>query len=580
MGAIVSSILQPPNRYTSLHNHSHFSNFDAIGLPHDHIDFCLRNGLDSWSLTDHGNGNGLAHAHAHAKKLKSKGAKFRQLYGVEFYFVPDLKEWKRTYEASKVKANELEADAAPDQDEEAAGLVVEDADETRADQEDNPNRRYHLVVVAKNKVGLSNLFTLVKKSFKDGFYKFPRIDFNMLKEHGEGLVVSTACVGGYPSGLIYREFPDMKFDQLRPELVSDPLTMSRIMARLTNMVDRFTDCVGRDNFFLEIQFNSLEAQDLTNVCMLELSNKTGIPLLTTSDAHYPGPELWEAREIYRQLQPGRIKNDGAAPVLPTKEQLKAELYPKNSDQMWQEFLERRNVHDFYRGNEDRVRESIERGHDIAWQMCDEIWFEDSAKLPTFTTSEKSGFGQLMGLVKDALVAEGLSENQEYVERAKFELGDIKHLGFENYFLTLQKVFKVAENRTLPGAGRGSGAGSLVNYLLGITHVDPMRYDLLWERFLGRHRCMAGSTQVMTETGPRRLDEIKIGDTVIGSSGKSRTVVDAEETVAHDVKVLIKAGDHTFESSPNHWWPVRRDGKIVEVMAIDIKSTDKLLILRR
>ena len=85
--------LQAPNRYTSLHNHSTFSPYDGLGNPQEHIDFCLSNGLDSWSLTDHGNGNGLAHAHAHAKRLKSKGKKYRQLYGVEFYFVPDLKEW-------------------------------------------------------------------------------------------------------------------------------------------------------------------------------------------------------------------------------------------------------------------------------------------------------------------------------------------------------------------------------------------------------------------------------------------------------------------------------------------------------
>jgi DNA polymerase-3 subunit alpha len=107
---------------------------------------------------------------------------------------------------------------------------------------------------------------------------------------------------------------------------------------------------------------------------------------------------------------------------------------------------------------------------------------------------------LVDLVKTAMRDEGLDNNPEYVERAKFELGDIKHLGFENYFLTLQKVFKLAENRTLPGAGRGSGAGSLVNYLLGITHVDPMRYDLLWERFLGRHR--AGWPDIDTDVGNR------------------------------------------------------------------------------
>jgi len=192
----MSQILLPPSRFVSLHSHSHFSTYDGVGYPADHANFALKNGLDAWSLTDHGNGNGLAHAHAHAKKLKSKGAKFRQLYGVEFYFVPDLADWKVRYDlAKKEKGQEGDKKA---EDEEEAGLVVEDADETRSDNDRfvDINKRYHLVVVAKNRVGLSNLFTLVKKSYVDGFYKFPRIDFNLLKQHGEGLVVSTACLTG------------------------------------------------------------------------------------------------------------------------------------------------------------------------------------------------------------------------------------------------------------------------------------------------------------------------------------------------------------------------------------------------
>ena len=152
--------IHPPKNFISLHSHSHFSTYDGLGQPGDHIDFCVQNGLSGWSLTDHGNGNGLAHAHAHAKKVvKSKGHKFRQLYGVEFYFVPDLADWKVRYDLSKQESAKDKGD-----DEEEAGLVVEDADETRSDADRfvDVNKRYHLVVVAKNRVGLSNLFTLVK----------------------------------------------------------------------------------------------------------------------------------------------------------------------------------------------------------------------------------------------------------------------------------------------------------------------------------------------------------------------------------------------------------------------------------
>ena len=480
---MMSEIYLPPNRFVSLHGHSTFSPYDGLGYPSDHIDFVLsdQQGMDGWALTDHGNGNGLAHAHAHAKKMKSKGRKYRQLYGVEFYFVPDLDEWKRKYKAAKADPQDKTA-----QQEEEAGHVVEDADETRSDSAlTDINKRYHLVVVAKNNIGLSNLFTLVKKSFTNGFYKFPRIDFKLLKEHGEGLVVSTACVGGLPSGIIYGEFAEKKFAELNPSLVDDDALRSRIRGRLENMVDRFTDCVGRDNFFLEIQFNKLSAQDLTNRMMIETARTTGIALLTTADSHYPGPHLWEAREIYRQLQPGRMKIGSEPKPLPKFEEIKAELYPKNATQMWQEYLGRRQEYSWYEGTENLVKESIERGHDVAWNMCEEIWFDTGAKLPSFDTPEKSAFRQLVDLVKEGLKKEGLDSKLEYVSRAKMELDDIKFLKFESYFLTLHKVFEVSNNLTLPGAGRGSGCGSLVNYLLGITHVDPLKYDLLWERFLSR-----------------------------------------------------------------------------------------------
>jgi len=494
----MSDILRPPNRFVSLHGHDSFSSYDGLGYPADHIDFCIKNGLDGWSLTNHGNGNGLAHAHAHAKKLKSKGTKFRQLYGVEFYFVPDLADWRVKYDLSKQETTKGKGT----DDEEEAGLVVEDADETRSDADRfvDVNKRYHLVVVAKNAVGLSNLFTLVKKSYVDGFYKFPRIDFKLLKQHGEGLVVSTACVGGYPSGIIYGEFAEKKFAELNPTLVDDTNVRNRIRTKLENVVDRFTDCVGRENFFLELQFNKLPAQDLTNRMMIETARSTGCMLLSTADSHYPEPSLWEAREIYRQLQPGRMKIGAEPKPLPKKEELKAELYPKNAQQMWDEYISRREVYEWYKGTEDIVRTSIENGHDVTWRLCEEIWFDTSAKLPTFNTPEKSGFKQLVELVKEGLQAEGLDKKSEYVSRAKMELDDIKYLKAEDYFLTLQKVFKLAENRTLPGSGRGSGAGSLVNYLLGITHVDPLKYDLLWERFMGRHR--AGFPDIDTDVGDR------------------------------------------------------------------------------
>lgn len=489
--------IRPPDRYVSLHNHSTFSPFDGLGEPKEHIDFVLSNQMDSWALTDHGNGNGLAHAHAHAKRLKVKGQNFRQIYGVEFYFVPDLGDWQVQYDTYREEKKQSGAAA----EKEDAGHVVEDADETRTKRSasDVLRKRYHVAVTAYNHTGLQNLFTLVKKSFKFGFYRFPRIDFKMLKEHSEGLTVTTACVGGYPSGLIYQDFPDVGFLDLKPELVDDPAVLNRIMGRLENCVDRFVDAVGQENFFLELQMNKMQAQNLTNRCLIDLSKKTGVPLVVTSDAHYPGPNYWEARELYRKLRPGMLDKDGAN-VLPTLDELQSELYPKNAGEMWEEYQRQWDDHEFYRGSEELVRDAIERTHDMVWQKYDEVWFDQSVKLPSFDSPEKSAFNQLVDLVKDALHREGLTDNDEYLQRAYMELSDIKFLGFENYFLTLQKTLKVSENGTLPGPGRGSGAGSLVNYLLDITHVDPLKHDLLWERFL--HRNKAGWPDIDLDIGNR------------------------------------------------------------------------------
>tara|TARA_B100000131_G_scaffold323267_1_gene381190 strand:- start:1831 stop:5466 length:3636 start_codon:yes stop_codon:yes gene_type:complete len=494
-------LIRPPSRFTGLHAHSSFSTFDGLGYPKEHIDFVLSDaqGMDSWALTDHGNGSGLAHARAHTVKMQKAGRKYRQLYGVEFYFVPSLEDWRNQYETHRQEVRD--AKTAKEQEKKATqkividaedeveqgGHVIEDEEETKRSSANKPEwkRYYHLVVIAKNQVGLGNLFTLVKKSYKHGFYRFPRIDFKMLKEHADGLVVSTACVGGLASGLIYKQFSGLRFDELHPSLMNNLDDYNPVMSRLENMTDRFVDCVGVDNFFLEMQFNDLPAQHLTNRCLLDLSNKTGVQLIATADSHFPSSDKWQARELYKKLGWMGAKLDQS--MLPKEEDLKCMLYPKNAHQMWDEFKQSYAEYDFYQGNEEIVRDAIERTHDIAWQKCEDTWIDTSVKLPKFGTPEKPAFQMLADLVKAAMIREGLASKPEYVERMKEEMSDIKYLGYEAYFLAMYKIFHLAENKTLFGPGRGSGAGSLVNYLLGITQIDPLPHGLLWSRFLGRHR---------------------------------------------------------------------------------------------
>lgn len=457
--------------------------------------------MDAWALTDHGNGNGLAHAHAAAKKIQKKGIKYRQLYGVEFYFVPSLSQWKIDYELHKQSIKDAKSAAeiekklkiktdidADDAEEESGGHVVEDESETKADDykaKPDWQRRYHLVAVAQSAEGFANINRLVKLSYKDGFYRFPRIDFDLLRKYGKGIVWSTACIGGTFAGAIFKG-------------ETAGLSYESILNHLKNLTDQFTDAVGCDNFFFELQFNKLEKQHTVNKYLLDLSRQTGIKLIATCDSHYPDPSKWQARELYKKLGWMGAKLDEN--TLPKFEDLKCELYPKNATQMWDEFIKSYEKYDCYKGHEEAVRDAIERTHDIAWQMCEDTWVDTRPKLPKLDELGNSTFQQLTTLVKEGLIREGLADKQEYVERAKYELSDIKHLKCASYFITMYKVFNISKEKTLLGAGRGSGCGSLVNFLLGITQIDPLPYDLLWSRFLGRHR--VSFPDIDTDAGDR------------------------------------------------------------------------------
>lgn len=575
--------IRAPNRFVGLHAHSGFSTFDGLGYPADHIDFVTseEQGMDAWALTDHGNGNGLAHAHSAAKKIQKKGVKYRQLHGVEFYFVPSLAQWRIDYENHKKSVKDAKSaaeaekkskirtdiDAGEEEDNEQGGLVVEDENETKTvdTQSKEWQRRYHLVAVAKNKNGLNNLFRLVKASYKDGFYRYPRIDFDLISKYGKDIIWSTACLGGIYSSAVLVGKANGKSD-------------SEIIVDLENLTDRFVQSSSKDSFFLELQFNKLEKQHEVNRFLLELSKKTSVPLIATADSHYPDPSKWQARELYKKLGWMGAKLDQNA--LPKFEDLKCELYPKNASQMWEEFLKSYETYDFYRGHEETVRDAIERTHDLVWNECEDTWIDVKAKLPKLDLPNKTAFDQLVDLVKEGLIREGMSDKPEYVARAKEELSDIKYLGHASYFVTMYKIFKKAETRTLFGPGRGSGPGSLVNYLLGITQIDPIPYGLLWSRFLGRHRCLQKDSLVLSENGVKPIKDLELGEKVLTQGGTYEPVIDKEDDVGHDISAVIKTARENFLCSPNHRWLVRRDNEVKEVMTTDLVKGDKLLFLKK
>lgn len=497
-GAAVRTV-RPPRHFVGLHGHSGFSVYDGMSLPQQHIDFVLNNEMDAWALTDHGNANGHAHAFAKAEALQRQGREFRYIPGCEFYIHPDLEQWREAWKAQKERR--AKQTKRPVADDEAGGGVVEDEEETKQTKWFDPvKRRHHLVVLARNHIGLENLYTLITRSYDEGFYRFPRIDYRMLREHGEGLIVSTACIGGPCAYEVMRHHQDVAWDDMLPNIGTAD-DFEAIQRSLEDVVGNCIAAVGDDNFFLELQFNRLGVQHLVNQHLIALSRRMDVPLIATADSHYPGPDLWKDRELYKKL--GWLNYEKYEPgMLPTStDELKAELYPKNAQQMWdayrdsvEHFSERVDDWSFY--DDEEVRDAVERTHDIAHDMCEDVFpskkhlFAPRAILGSDEPDEDEAMRLLVERVKEGLAAKGLADREEYIARARDELEVIKEKRFAMYFLTMARVMNIATENMLTGPGRGSGAGSLVNYVLGITQIDPIKHGLLFARFLSRNRVEA------------------------------------------------------------------------------------------
>ena len=518
----MSNVVTPPQRFVGLHSHTGFSTFDGMGLPQEHIDFCIENGLDAWSMTDHGHMNAFGHAWSHVEALNKAGGKFKMLPGCEMYLHPDLNEWKKDLISSKEetansKRSKNEKIVTPlamvvDKDDEAvevdidnAALTIENEEESKSTKLYKPvNRRHHLVVIPKTSAALERLFGLVSKSYSEGFYRFPRIDYKMLKSAAQGdFFVSSACVGGSLSWQIFQELQGVEFDNLNWKLLDDKSLMERVLVRIGNVYDRMTDAVGRENFHLELQFNKLQAQHLTNRALIEFARRNNLTekLVVTCDSHYARPEHWKEREIYKKLGFQSFEKFNPESLPKSRDDLKCELYPKNAKQVWETYLETRGDTNFY--DDALVKDAVERTHDIAHNEIGNVKPDCSVKLPTYVIPEDNTANEaLTELVKEGLRKKGFHTNKEYVERAIYELKVIKGKDFASYFLTMKEIIDIAKSRMFVGPGRGSACGSLVCYVLEITDVDPIKYNLLFERFISPDR--AGLPDIDTDVENRDL----------------------------------------------------------------------------
>jgi DNA polymerase-3 subunit alpha len=505
-----------PNRFVGMHGHSGCSVFDGLDYPQDHMDFVMENGMNAWSLTDHGHMNGYGYAYLYNEKLKKAGKNFKLITGCEMYVHPDLKQWKKDFENSKSKkevnesiltpiiASTDENDETIDVGAEDSTLTIENEDETKSGKYNDPvKRRHHLVVLPKTSVGLQRLFHLVSRGYLEGFYRFPRIDYSMLAEAARGghLLISTACLGGPMAYDIFEQCQKISFDNLNYQLLDDPSLMEKVINSMGNTYDKLSHAVGRENVCLELQFNKLPAQHLVNRALIEFAKRNSLTnnLVVTCDSHYSRPEYWKEREIYKKLGWLNHQNFDPKSLPQSVEDLKCELYPKNASQVWQSYLDTTRNMSFY--DHDVVCDAIERTHDIAFNELQETHPDRSMKLPSYVIPK--GVSEDRALVqacKEGLVWRGLDNDPKYIERLRYELKIIQEKKFSNYFLTMKAILDIARQNMLIGPGRGSAAGALVAYVLGITNLDPIEYDLPFERFMNPHR--AGFPDIDSDVADR------------------------------------------------------------------------------
>lgn len=335
------------------------------------------------------------------------------------------------------------------------GCEVYVAPGSRFDKNAKEEKYYHLVLLAENNTGYGNLLKLVSRGFTEGFYYKPRIDKELLRECHEGLIASSACLNGEIASLITHGFNDKALE-----------------AALG-----YRELFGEGNFFLELQDHGIPEETLVNTELLSISRKTGIPLICTNDCHYTYASDTDAHDVLLCLQTGaRISDEDRMRYKP------GEFFVRSEDEMRALFR--------------YAPEALENTQKIADRCNVEMQF-GVTRLPDYRVPEGfDGYSYLKHLCYEGLTWRYGKEHSDIrdssgrtlEEKMEYELSVISDMGYVEYFLIVWDFINYArKNHISVGPGRGSAAGSIVSYCLGITEIDPVRYDLVFERFLNPER---------------------------------------------------------------------------------------------
>ncbi|MFZ3054924.1 MAG: DNA polymerase III subunit alpha [Minisyncoccales bacterium] len=447
-------------KFTHLHLHSHYSLLDGLSKIDDIIDKVKELGMDSVALTDHGTMYGVIEFY---QKAKAKGIK--PIIGCEVY------EAERTM------------------DDKTPGL---------------DGKRFHLILLCKNETGYKNLVKIVTEAHLRGFYYKPRVDLELLEKHADGLIACSACLQG--------KIPHLLLAGKKEEAEA--------------MALRYEKIFGKGNFYLELQDHpGIPEQKKANNLIIELSKKTGIPLVATNDSHYVNKDDAEAQDILMLINTGADINDETRLSM-----LGDDFSIKSTEEMVESFKD--------------SLEAISNTQKIV-EACNLELKLGEFKLPYFDVPEgktcesylrelcylgiENKYNihteELKNIVDSALKGketdiEGIKDPQlkKVVERMEYELSVINKTGFSGYFLIVQDFVNWAKsNRIVVGPGRGSAGGSIVIFLINITTVDPLKYDLYFQRFLNPDRISPPDID-LDFTDKRREEVI---DYVAGKYGRNK-----------------------------------------------------------
>ncbi|SEA13498.1 DNA polymerase-3 subunit alpha [Lachnospiraceae bacterium NK3A20] len=329
------------------------------------------------------------------------------------------------------------------------GCEVYVAPGSRFDKEagENSERYYHLILLAENNEGYANLSKICSRSFTEGYYYKPRVDKELLREFHTGLIASSACLAG----------------ELARDIVRDDIDAARKAAL------EYQDIFGKGNFYLELQDHGYPDQQKVNAALLQMSRELDIPLIATNDCHYTMPEDAEAHDILLCIQTGKKLADENRMRYPG-----GQFYVKSEEEMRRLFP--------------YVPEALDNTQKIA-DRCNVTFDFGHTKLPHFDVPEGyDSWTYLNKLCDDGFQERYPDDDGSVRARLDYELSVIRRMGYVDYFLIVWDYINWSrENGIAVGPGRGSAAGSVVSYCIGITQLDPIKYDLLFERFLNPER---------------------------------------------------------------------------------------------